>query len=620
MSFGIFLPKDSVASSPAGSESRVSKNQTSANSPAFAEFFSQSLRKQTQSDTIYKASSNVASQRQSNAGSSRSQAAQPIRQKSSLAKSVSHKQNTAHTDKPAANRGHASASSGKRLPQNRHAESTNTESASADAKKAEPTNTESANNIDDRAENRDSPKAAKYDDDKRRAHDVGDSINGDASTQDGSLANVNASDSIDISSQTAALDLPTGDIASQPVVTETNDLQQSDFAAFTPTAQAGNNTTGDGATAAASSVTPSEPTVSQTPPAQLSSAAKTTATNQLQTPNSVANDTAAADDSALDLSTATPTVDSVESEPSAKSSSLGQSNDALLRAAEDGTPKPTQAGADKAIRSLNDAIQLASNSFNKNASSQTVADAMAGANTGQHTGNNHGDNPQSTNQDSALLRDRFFTLAQQASATQSPSPHSNFNKLILQQVATVEPAGTDQRVNDVNLNPVREPALVNRVPGNPLQLLSPVFQMSSAFGQNGWSGEVGQKVMWMVHTDLQQAQLQLNPKHLGPLEIKITMNADQQINVSFLTHSTAVKDALDQAMPRLREAFDQSGLNLSDVNVQQDSSKQNRDPQHSSEQSSLSPSYLAENVHDEATAVQMNHNPTLSSAIVDFYA
>ena len=124
----------------------------------------------------------------------------------------------------------------------------------------------------------------------------------------------------------------------------------------------------------------------------------------------------------------------------------------------------------------------------------------------------------------------------------------------------------------------------------------------------------------MVHTELQQAQLQLNPKHLGPLEGKITMTADQQLNVSFLTHSSVVKEALDQALPRLREVFDQSGLNLSDVTVQQESYKQNRDQHHTTGQSHARGSHLAENMHEDIPIAHSYHGRTASSNLVDFYA
>jgi flagellar hook-length control protein FliK len=223
-------------------------------------------------------------------------------------------------------------------------------------------------------------------------------------------------------------------------------------------------------------------------------------------------------------------------------------------------------------------------------------------------------------QDPSMFRDRIYTLVQQAGTNQGLSTHQDFNKLALQQAAAVDPIDGEQRAGEVNLNPAREPSLAGRIPGGPLQMFSPALQMSSAFSQNGWSSELGQKVMWLARADLQQAQLQLNPKHLGPLEIKITMNADQQINVNFLTHSAAVKDALDQATPRLREVFDQSGLNLADVNVQQESNKQNREQSQSNPQPSHGTSYLAENVHEDLSAPLGTHGSVLSTNIVDFYA
>lgn len=84
--------------------------------------------------------------------------------------------------------------------------------------------------------------------------------------------------------------------------------------------------------------------------------------------------------------------------------------------------------------------------------------------------------------------------------------------------------------------------------------------------QPQWADDVSNRVVWMVKQDIQAADIRLNPPHLGPLEVKISMVQDQ-VNVSFSTHHTAVREALDSAMPRLREMLTDNGLQLANANV-----------------------------------------------------
>ena len=80
-------------------------------------------------------------------------------------------------------------------------------------------------------------------------------------------------------------------------------------------------------------------------------------------------------------------------------------------------------------------------------------------------------------------------------------------------------------------------------------------------GGKGWSGAIADRLMWMVQGDQQFARLQLNPPHLGPLEVRVSVHQDQT-SVSFLAQHAAVREALEAALPRLREMFDQQSLQL----------------------------------------------------------
>ncbi len=85
-----------------------------------------------------------------------------------------------------------------------------------------------------------------------------------------------------------------------------------------------------------------------------------------------------------------------------------------------------------------------------------------------------------------------------------------------------------------------------------------------------WSHALGERMQWMVGQHLQKAEIRLDPPELGSLDVKVTVNKDHA-TVHFVTHNPQVRDALEAATPRLREMFADSGLNLGNVNVSQES-------------------------------------------------
>jgi flagellar hook-length control protein FliK len=94
--------------------------------------------------------------------------------------------------------------------------------------------------------------------------------------------------------------------------------------------------------------------------------------------------------------------------------------------------------------------------------------------------------------------------------------------------------------------------------------------------QRGFEQALGDRVVWLANNKIQSAEIQVNPPDLGPIEVRIQVNNDQA-SVSFGAAQPATREALESALPRLREMLSQQGLNLADANVSQHSSMQGRD-------------------------------------------
>lgn len=104
--------------------------------------------------------------------------------------------------------------------------------------------------------------------------------------------------------------------------------------------------------------------------------------------------------------------------------------------------------------------------------------------------------------------------------------------------------------------------------------------LSAAIGANvqgsEWPRQMTEQVSVMVKGGFQQAEIKLNPAHLGPLEVKLNVS-DDKANISFIAQHAPVRDAIDSAMPRLREMLEEQGLSLVDVDVSTQSEQQQAD-------------------------------------------
>ncbi len=130
--------------------------------------------------------------------------------------------------------------------------------------------------------------------------------------------------------------------------------------------------------------------------------------------------------------------------------------------------------------------------------------------------------------------------------------------------------------------------------------------VSVPVGKPGWSESVMQRVMWMSSQNISKAEIALDPPELGPMNVKISSSGDQT-SVVFTSNHGAVRDALDQGLPRLREMMENQGVNLSDVDVSDQSASQERQQTEAEGAATESESELAdeglESSSDEAVAI-----------------
>jgi len=91
-------------------------------------------------------------------------------------------------------------------------------------------------------------------------------------------------------------------------------------------------------------------------------------------------------------------------------------------------------------------------------------------------------------------------------------------------------------------------------------------QIAAQVGTDAWENQVGQKVVYMIGNEEQTASLTLNPPDLGPLQVVLSVSNDQA-SVTFSANQEEVRQALENALPRLREMMSESGIALGNATV-----------------------------------------------------
>ena len=88
-----------------------------------------------------------------------------------------------------------------------------------------------------------------------------------------------------------------------------------------------------------------------------------------------------------------------------------------------------------------------------------------------------------------------------------------------------------------------------------------------------WAADFSQKIIWLATNDKQTAQLTLNPPQMGPIEISLNLNKDGA-SAFFVSQNADVREAIETALPRLREMFADAGIQLGQANVGAESFRQ----------------------------------------------
>jgi flagellar hook-length control protein FliK len=99
--------------------------------------------------------------------------------------------------------------------------------------------------------------------------------------------------------------------------------------------------------------------------------------------------------------------------------------------------------------------------------------------------------------------------------------------------------------------------------------------LAPTVGTPDWEDALSQKVVFLSSAHQQSAELTLNPPDLGPLQVVLQV-AGSQAHALFVSQHQQVREAVEAALPKLREALESGGLGLGSASVSDGAARQSQ--------------------------------------------
>lgn len=142
--------------------------------------------------------------------------------------------------------------------------------------------------------------------------------------------------------------------------------------------------------------------------------------------------------------------------------------------------------------------------------------------------------------------------------------------------------------------------------------------ISTPVREPSWGQKLAERVVMLAGAQNKTAEIRLTPAELGPLRVQIKID-EGQANVAFHAHNAVTREAIELALPRLREMLAESGLSLGQADVgEQGVAGGERERDATANESSATQS---ESTEEPADSVEEGRQKSvISNALVDTFA
>lgn len=119
---------------------------------------------------------------------------------------------------------------------------------------------------------------------------------------------------------------------------------------------------------------------------------------------------------------------------------------------------------------------------------------------------------------------------------------------------------------------VPSPSVPAAVPANahtaaPTQVETAAMPAGLRLASEDWNQAFGQHVLRLARGSQQQAEIVLHPRELGQINIQLAINEQRQAQIHFVSAHAPVREAVEAALPQLRQALAAGGLTLGQASV-----------------------------------------------------
>lgn len=254
-----------------------------------------------------------------------------------------------------------------------------------------------------------------------------------------------------------------------------------------------------------------------------------------------------------------------------------------------------------------------------NATSSSETSAQSGQNSSQNnaqnSSQNNANNPSQDGQSKQSQQAQSLEQSQRQQAMEGRQQdlqlrERSFSEVLTRdQLKAEQAAEIDKLTNELTLTGERRSQL-------PLGLQA----ISHPLRHPQWGQALGQRVVYMSNNQVQEAKITLNPEKLGPVQVKLQLDKEQQVHVSMVAQHTTTKEAMEQALPKLKEMLESAGIQYASIDVMDERSQQSmqQDSSDSDSDSSSAPDYEA--AEDEESVMESNRTQQVTDNLVDYYA
>lgn len=132
--------------------------------------------------------------------------------------------------------------------------------------------------------------------------------------------------------------------------------------------------------------------------------------------------------------------------------------------------------------------------------------------------------------------------------------------------STPSPVMASQAVQAMHAAGGTTPSALHAAPASSAPPPLPSTGIGVPVGDPAWADALGDQLLVLTGKQLQRAEIRLHPAELGPVQVQITVE-DDATTLAFTAQHAVTREAIEQALPRLRELFGDQGLSLLNTTV-----------------------------------------------------